>query len=152
MFLSGTLKTLVTYYFFYKWCVIYQFSLCYVLCSLIVQYAANCFLIVYYLDFFYIMSRKRHSKKSFKCITLLHVIVGSFECCFIFKTNFRRIIQACIDTFKGYLHFCSFLHSVLLLQIWLDAATKLHSVEQHGPCVGLQHRLVYIFLDIKMYR
>lgn len=42
---------------------------------------------------------------------------------------------------KGYLHVCSFLQSVLPLQIRLDdAATKLHSVEQHGPCVGLQGR------------
>lgn len=59
-------------------------------------------------------------------------------------THKKSIILACSDALKGYLQFCSFLHSVLLLQIRLDAATKLHSFEQHGPCVGLQQRLIYI--------
>lgn len=60
-------------------------------------------------------------------------------------THNRSIILASLDALKGYLHFCSFLHSVLLLQIRLDAATKLHFLEQHGPCVGVQRRLIYIF-------
>lgn len=66
-------------------------------------------------------------------------------------THKRNIILACSDALKGYLQFCSFLHSVLLLQIKLDAATKLHSFEQHGPCVGLQQRLIYIFFCTNNY-